>query len=195
MKFTILSILGVSAVRISGVSADCCQTPGSCPENYGLIGEINGNTVCGIKIDGTSTCDAPMDSSLPFCSGDVPSPSGTDTDAPTPLSTSEAPTPVPAPTPSSDCCMIPDGATCPPGYEFADITIGSNTVCGIPLDGGGFNCDGGFEFTADSSMKACSGGDEPTPTPPSPTPPSSAGKIGMHALFVAAAAVAFAGFN
>lgn len=68
-------------------------------------------------------------------------------------------------------------------------------MCGIPLDGGGFNCDGGFEFTADSSMKACSGGDEPTPTPPSPTPPSSAGKIGMHALFVAAAAVAFAGFN
>ena len=153
MKFTILSILGVSAFRISGVSADCCQTSEtSCPQGYGNIGiSLGGNIVCGVKVDGTTSCGN-IDSSMAFCSGgDVP--------APTPPTSGV----------SAECCLT-SGSSCPEGYEMTPSIIDGKNMCVVKIDGN-INCSG---IDSSSMESFCSGGDAPTATPPTPAPPTPA---------------------
>ena len=38
-------------------TSTCCQTSGYCPEGYESIGSIDNNILCGVKIDGTTSCD------------------------------------------------------------------------------------------------------------------------------------------
>jgi len=195
MKFIILSILGVFAFRTSGVSADCCQTSGECPEvelgtfraascdclALGLT--TNGsNKVC--KVGGT-TSSCTLDSSMAICSGG---------DVPTPTSSTPAP-PTPAP-PASTCCQT--SGECPEGYKSIGSFDNNIYNMGLTINGSNKVCNFNYgSCTAiDSSMAICSGNDLlSTPTPPTP---SSAGKIGMgYVWFVAAAAAAaaFAGIN
>ena len=184
MKFIILSILGVFAFRTSGVSADCCQTSGECPEGYKSIGSFDNNIfTVGLTIIGSNkvcvvdstTSSCTVDSSLAFCSGGDVLTSTLSTPAP---STTTPPTqapPTPA-SPASTCCKT--SGECPEGYKSIG-SIDNNILCGVKIDGGTSSC------TIDSSMKTCPGDDTP----------SSAGKIGMGYVWFVAAAAAFAGIN
>ena len=93
----------------------CCKASWYCPEGYESLGKFYNNTLCGVKIDGTTSCDpfiSSGDSSMAFCSiGNY--------------TTTTPPTSAPTSGVSADCCQTSED--CPEGYERFGEALGLTT--------------------------------------------------------------------